>query len=620
MASDFFCSMFSFYLALVVRHGSFDIPGFKTRSLIFTLLSVALIQSVTFYFMGIYKGIWRYSSTYDLIRLLKASTAAIVLTLTGMFLLTRLDFIPRTTLIIDWLLLIISLGGARLGYRLIRDNHIQNTSNNESLIIFGTGDAAEQLYREIKRSPEHMVKTIGFVSENKNDSGRFIHGIPILGHISNFKEIVQQYCPERIYVILNNPSPHLFKEILLATKGYNTTIKKIPKMTENLNPIAQLRNVGPEDLLGREEVNLDFKSISGAIDNKTVLITGAGGSIGSELSHQIAQFKIKRLILVDISEFNLYKLENSLKTRFPNLDCQFYICDVRSEVDVENIFKVNRPNIIFHAAAYKHVPIMERHPFESIRTNVFGTKNIAEHAIKYKADRFVLVSTDKAVNPTNVMGTTKRVAEIVCQSKQRASAHTKFMIVRFGNVLGSSGSVIPLFKDQIQNRGPVTVTHKDIERFFMSIPEASKLVIQAGCIGTGGEVFVLDMGKPVKILDLALQMIEMSGLRPYKDIDIVFTGLRPGEKLFEEVLLESEGLLPTIHPLVKVANGQDVPENFEELLKNLIIPEHRFDTYCLKKLLNHIVREYVPDLNGENRKQEENVDTKISEGENKPLH
>lgn len=595
--NDFFFSGLCFYLSLILRHGTTSIPNLTDLEVLTIVVCTMVAQTSTFYFMGIYRGVWRYSSTFDLIRLIKGCTIAVALSLVGIFLYNRLASIPRTAFIIDWLLLIITLGGARLGYRLIRDyNSGRSSGKLEELIIVGAGDLGDQLFREIRKSPEHGVRVVGFIDDSKDIRGKYIHGVPVLGGLNDLEKIIQNSPPQRIYVTLTNPSAEDYKKIISAAKGLEIIIKKIPKMTANLNAIAQLRNIGPEDLLGREEVKLDLSSVGKMLSHKNILVTGAGGSIGSELCHQIAMFEPAKLTLVDQSEFNLYTLENSLQSRFPNIKFDFLVSDVRKKEDLSKIFSDSSPNIVFHAAAYKHVPIMEKNPWQAIHTNIIGTQNLCELAIEFNVERFLLVSTDKAVNPTNVMGATKRIAEMVCLFHQTKTKSTKFMMVRFGNVLGSSGSVIPLFKEQIQNGGPVTVTHPEIERFFMSIPEASRLVIQAGAIGNGGEIFVLDMGSPVKIKDLATQMIEMSGLRVNRDIDIIYTGLRLGEKLFEELLMDDENVLPTLHPLVKVAKSRSVPSQFEQILNNLIqiAPSATIDQ--AKEYLQVLVPEYKPTI------------------------
>lgn len=600
ISNDFFFAGLCFYTSLILRHGTTSIPNISDFEVLLIVFGVMLIQVSTFYFMGIYKGVWRYSSTFDLIRLIKGCTVAVAFSLIGIFLYNRLSSIPRTAFIIDWLLLIITLGGARLAYRLLRDYKSGKSNNKlENLIIVGAGDLGDQLFREIRKSPEHGVRVVGFIDDSPNIKGKYIHGVPVLGNLNDLDEIISLSPPQRIYVTLTNPSVEDYKKIVSASKGHEIVIKKIPKMTANLNAIAQLRNIGPEDLLGREEVKLDLSSVGKMLSNKNILVTGAGGSIGSELCHQIAMFEPAKLILIDQSEFNLYSLENSLQSRFPNIKFEFIVADVRKKDYLSRIFSEATPQIIFHAAAYKHVPIMERNPWQAIHTNIVGTQNVCELAIEYKAERFVLVSTDKAVNPTNVMGATKRIAEMVCLFNQTKGTTTKFMMVRFGNVLGSSGSVIPLFKEQIQNGGPVTVTHPDVERFFMSIPEASRLVIQAGAIGNGGEIFVLDMGSPVKIKDLASQMIEMSGLRVNQDINIIYTGLRPGEKLFEELLMNDENILPTLHPLVKVAKSRTIPEQFDDILNNLLSSSPTASVEDIKKYLQLLVPEYKPATNSQ---------------------
>ena len=381
---------------------------------------------------------------------------------------------------------------------------------------------------------------------------------------------------------------------MAQTRHKDIIVKKVPKMTANLGAMQQLKNVELGDLLGRNEVNLELNSIKKMLSQKTILITGAGGSIGSELAHQICLFSPQLIIVFDQSEYNLYQLEKALQSHFPSTPIECVIGDMRQKGDLAPLFQKYSPHIIFHSAAYKHVPMMEKNPWQAIYTNIVGTKNICELSHEYEVEKFVLVSTDKAVNPTNIMGTTKRIAEMLCHFQQKLSSKTQFMTVRFGNVLGSSGSVIPLFEEQIKEGGPLTVTHPKIKRFFMSLSEAASLVIQAGTLGKGGEIFVLDMGEPVEIVELAKQMIELAGLEYDKDIKITFTGLRQGEKLFEECLMSDEGLLTTPHPLVKIARAREVASSFQEELQELIKKAKGLEVGEVKKRLQKLVPEYQP--------------------------
>jgi FlaA1/EpsC-like NDP-sugar epimerase len=599
LLNDSFFSLFCFYSAMALRHESLSIPGLNTPQLLIILSIVLITQTSCFYLMGLYRGMWRYSSTPDLLRLIKGSTLAVTLSLVGLFLFNRLLGIPRSAFVIDWLLLIICLGGARFSYRLFRDyyHHSPLSKVHEKVIIVGAGDLGEQLSRELNWSPELGVKVVGFVDDKKELKGKFLRGVKVLGSINDLREIINKTGSSKVYVALNENSRESYQRILKACSNIDVDIKILPKMTDSLHgeaALTLLRKIEPEDLLGREEVTLDSDSLLNMLSQKKILVTGAGGSIGSELCEQIVNFNPSLVIFYEQSEFNLYHLEKELTKKFPDLNYKTVIGDVRSIECLESVFNKYRPDIVFHAAAYKHVPLMEINPLEAIKTNVQGTLNISKISQRYGVEKFVLVSTDKAVNPTNVMGATKRIAEIVCLSQQENKSSTKFVIVRFGNVLGSSGSVIPLFKEQIRNGGPVTVTHEQITRYFMSIPEASRLVLQAGALGNGGEILILDMGQPVLIKDLATQMIEMAGFRVGKDIKIEYTGLRPGEKLYEELLMDEENILPTAHPLVKVAKSREVPEHVIEKLEALIDLPRSTSKKEIRERLQVLVPEYYP--------------------------
>jgi FlaA1/EpsC-like NDP-sugar epimerase len=598
MCSDTFFAFACFFLALSIRYGDFFPTEIPLKSLILILTLNTVIQSFTFYLNGLYKGIWRYSSTPDLLRLIKGATIAVLTSTSIFFLFNRLDMIPRSAFIIDWLLLVVSLGGSRFAYRVFTDDlNFKTTKNYKNALIVGTGSDGERLFREIRAERSLEIKVVAFLDIKKTDHGRHLHGLPIFGQEEHYESIIRDREITKIFIAIPDASPELLRMIVESCNEMDVEIKTIPKMTDFFGKksyLSQLRNLEPEDLLGRKQVELDTTSIEEMLSDKKILVTGAGGSIGSELCNQIAKFQPNHLILFEQNEFNLYQLERNLKESYPKLKYTTVIGDVKNRDSAECTFKKFQPQIVFHAAAYKHVPLMEENPYQSVQTNILGTKTVAELSSKYQVDRFVLISTDKAVNPTNVMGATKRTAEMVCLQTQKETSKTKFMIVRFGNVLGSSGSVIPLFKKQIQAGGPITVTHKDIERYFMSIPEASRLVLQAGTIGNGGEIFVLDMGKPVKIVDLAKQMIALAGLRLNHDIKIIFSGLRPGEKLYEELLIKEENILPTTHNLVKVAKSRPLSDCFYENLKNLITASESNSPKEFRDSLKRIVTDYNP--------------------------
>src|SRR3989339_1292436 len=572
---DLFMAGLAFYLAMGLRYSSFNIPTMSAARLLELSAIMATIQSIIFLQNSFYKGLWRYSSTNDLLRVIRGSMLATLGSFAILFFLTRLENIPRSVLVIDWLLLVILLGGGRFAYRIFRDYNVIKKNNTEmrNILIVGAGVAGEQFLRNIRSNPQLNLRVVAFVDDDSNLHNKQIHQVPVAGDIEKIPTVCEKYGVHKIFVAIPNIASERLRSIINLCREVHAPIKILPRVSDMLSgkiDVTSFKSVDLEDLVGRKSINLDSTSIETMIRDKVILVTGAGGSIGSELCNQIAKFGPKELVVFEISEFNLYSLEQNLLEKFPNLNLTPIIGDVRDEILVGQLFLQKSPQVVLHAAAYKHVPIMERNPIQAVITNIKGTKILVEAAIKYKVSRFVMVSTDKAVNPTNIMGATKRAAEIICQFNQAQSTFTKFMTVRFGNVMGSSGSVIPLFQKQIQKGGPVTITHPEINRFFMSIPEASQLILQAGAIGRGGELFVLDMGSPIKILDLARQLISLNGLEEGKDIKIEFTGLRPGEKLYEEVLFETEGNLPTSHPMVRMAKARNVEQSTIDLVIKLI--------------------------------------------------
>jgi FlaA1/EpsC-like NDP-sugar epimerase len=429
--------------------------------------------------------------------------------------------------------------------------------NDEKVVILGAGAAGAQIYDQLKSSPALKTKPVGFLDDDLGTKRRSVKGAPVLGTIQDIEKIKQTFGVSKAILAIPSATTKQVSAIhALATKA-GVDLKTLPSLSQVLDGkvnLSQIKDIEPEDLLGRDPIILSDGIVRDVIGNETVLVTGAGGSIGSELCFQIAKLSPKKLVLFEQTELFLYEVEMRIRSLFPNIEIVAVVGDVRNLETVEKAIKTHSPSTIFHAAAYKHVPLMEDNPIEALSTNLTGTRNVASTAAKFATPRFVLVSTDKAVNPTNVMGATKRAAELACQIISEDNPNTKFMVVRFGNVLGSSGSVIPLFKKQIENGGPVTVTHENIIRYFMSIPEACQLVMYAGAIGSGGELFVLDMGDPVKIVDLATDMIRLSGFEPGVNMHIKFTGLRKGEKMFEELLLDKENTIETAHPKIRVAN------------------------------------------------------------------
>ncbi len=589
-------TVFSFYLRLGF------LPPEKHTLPQFALAVSILVVSQCFAYMlfGIYRGIWRYSSIIDLLRLIRAVTFGGLIGFAALFLITRLHGIPRSVFMINWFVLVSLLGGGRFTYRLLRDFGGQRQAKKvcKNIIIFGAGHGGEQLLREIKKSPHLHYHVVGFLDDDLSKKGKIIHGVKVKGDRKLIPHLKAELNVEELFISIPSLGKDELLNILDLSRKTGLGVKTLPRMSDILGgkvEITHLRNVKIEDLLGREEVELMTSEVEDMIKDNVVLITGAGGSIGSELVRQAISYKASMVVCVDTSEFNLYELQQELQES-KSLKAIFIIGNVRDQKRMDEVFACYKPSVVFHAAAYKHVPMVENNPGEAIKTNVFGTKVCAEVANEYNVDRFVLISTDKAVNPTNVMGATKRVAEMVLLDLQE-SFQTKVEIVRFGNVLGSSGSVVPLFKKQIEQGGPITVTHPEVNRYFMTIPEASKLVMQAGALGKGGEVFVLDMGEPIKILDLAREMIRLAQLNEGEDIDIVFTGLRPGEKLFEELLADSDVTLPTPHPKIKVAKPIKNSKDFQSKVHDLLGMNSKNDLEEIKCLLKSLVPEYSPQAN-----------------------
>jgi FlaA1/EpsC-like NDP-sugar epimerase len=591
---DSIIALISYPLATSIRFSSFDIEVFRIDHFYRLVLVSAIIKIILFSVMKLSRGIWKFSSTRDLLLILKAVSIAILLTAILMFFITRLESIPRSVFIIDWFLCTFLLGGGRFGYRLWKERKVIHPDQKRALLI-GAGQAGEQLIREFKNDRFSATEVVGIIDDDPSRHNRTIHGVQVLGDLNQMVDFAQSMEVTQVFVAIPSASKKQTQNIIELCLGAGLKVEILPALKDIADgkvQISQLREVNLEDLLGREPIKLDMNAVGKIIQGKTILVTGAGGSIGSELCRQILNFKPSQLILFDNCEFFIYQIELALRESFPDIIIIPMMGDVRDKRRVKEVFNLYKPQTIFHAAAYKHVPMMEINPLEAVKTNILGTKIIAEEAVATQVENFVLVSTDKAVNPTNVMGATKRIAEIICQSFQELQK-TRFTIVRFGNVLGSAGSVIPRFLNQIKEGGPVTVTHPEITRYFMSIPEAAQLVIQAGTLGKGGEIFVLDMGKPVKITKLAEDLILLAGLRPNEDIEIQFTGLRPGEKLYEELLANNENTLPTSHPLVRVAKTRSYQKEQDQILNKLFNLEV-VSPQEVKTTLKELVPEYHP--------------------------
>jgi FlaA1/EpsC-like NDP-sugar epimerase len=555
---DVFIINISFLIAFILKYDGDVVYIITTylKTIIWVSIIATIIKLMCFIIFKLYNSLWSYAGIYEAMRLI---TALIISNAIVVSLVTILSIsIPLSIFIITFFIETLFMGGTRFLYRVLRrikQRAFSYTEPENRLMIIGGGEAGSIIVKELEQSPFSDSKAIAIIDDDENKKNMKLHGVPVVGNRYDIVRVAKEMNIDEIIIAIPSAPKKEINAIYSECSKTDCKVRILPSISHIINgnvSMKKVRDVELEDLLGREPVKLELNKIALYLKNKVVLVTGGGGSIGSELCRQIAAFLPKQLILLDFYENNAYDIQNELKFKYPDLNLTAVIANIREEQRIDNIFRQYRPDVVFHAAAHKHVPLMEENPIEAIKNNVFGTINVVKSADKYKTSKFILISTDKAVNPTNVMGATKRIAEMIIQATNRHSK-TKFAAVRFGNVLGSNGSVIPLFKKQIVNGGPVTVTHPEVTRYFMTIPEAVQLVIQAGSMVIGGEVFVLDMGQPVKIYDLARNLIKLSGYKPDEDIEIVFTGLRPGEKLYEELLLEEEGLSTTRHNKIFVA-------------------------------------------------------------------
>ena len=561
------------------------------------MIPFTLIALVVFWFCRIYHSLWEYASITELYKIVEACTITEVIHVCVTMMLEL--GLPRSTYFMTWVFLVVSVSASRFMYRFIRTglNRYRTTDDDIRIMIIGAGNATNVLIREISIS-HYLAKSrvVCVIDDNPNKVGKYIHGIKVVGTRDDIKEMAKQYDVDEIIFAIPSASPENRRDILSICKETDCELKILPgvyQMVDGEINIKDIRRVDVLDLLGRNPVEVDIESIMGYVKDKVVLVTGGGGSIGSELCRQLVSHKPRKLIIFDIYENNAYDIQQELCINHADANVETLIGSVRNVGRLEDIFKKYHPDIIYHAAAHKHVPLMEVSPNEAVKNNVIGTYNVARMADKYGAEKFVLISTDKAVNPTNVMGATKRICEMIVQSFNEKS-DTDYVAVRFGNVLGSNGSVIPLFKKQIEAGGPVTVTDPNIIRYFMTIPEAVSLVLQAGAYARGGEIFVLDMGEPVKIDDLAKNLIRLSGYTLGVDMNIVYTGLRPGEKLYEELLMDEEGLQETANKLIHIGKPIDFDkENFAHNLARL--EKSAYDeTEDIRSIIKEVVPTYQP--------------------------
>lgn len=574
---DAICINVAYVFGLLLRFelildGQFDAfwAHYKQAWLIVTILELGI-----FALMGLYRSLWKYASTEELI---KVFVACIIATIAGtLYLIISRNTLPRSVYIIAGLFTVFFVGATRFSYRTIRNClypgyfNLKTVDDQEEtrLLLVGAGDAGATLIKEVKMHSDNNQKVVVAVDDNPDKKNQRILGVKIAGNRYDIPDLVGKYAVDEIIISIPTASRQQISEIVDICHKTKCKVKILPGMIDLVDgrvSVSALRDVDIEDLLGREPIEVNLKEISGYLENRVVMVTGGGGSIGSELCRQIAKYSPRRLVIVDIYENSSYEIQLELRRKYPELYLDVAIGSIADKDRITEIFDKYHPHVVFHAAAHKHVPLMEDSPGEAVVNNVIGTNNCMDLAEQFKADKFILISTDKAVNPTSVMGATKRICEMLMQYHAQHSNHTDFAAVRFGNVLGSNGSVIPLFRAQIANGGPVTVTHKDITRYFMTIPEAVQLVIQAGAMATGGEIFILDMGEPVKIMDLAENLIRLSGFEPYEDIDIQVTGLRPGEKLYEELLLSEEGIKETSHNKIFIGHPIPASEGFSDMI------------------------------------------------------
>ena len=620
----------AFWLAFLFRF-EFRIPPADVRVLLFNWPIVVLVQYASLIVFGVPRVSWRYLTLQDMLRVLLSVIASSVILLAYRLTVPQLTgssvvVIPLGVLAMGAVLSFVGLVGERAAWRIRgevvdRKKRVSEGGDRDPVLLIGAGEAGVLVAREISSRPDLGLKPVGFIDDNPLKIGASIGGLTVLGSTAHLAEIATRKRAKRALITIANASGQEIRRILELCRDAGLETKIIPGIYEIVGDkvnLSRIREVAIEDLLRRDPINLDEEIVTPSIRSRTVLVTGAGGSIGSELCRQLCRFGPQRLVLVERFENALFEIHRELAAAFPHVQIDPKVADVCDRVRMAQVFEAAKPEIVFHAAAHKHVPMMEWNPGEAVKNNVGGTRTVADLADQFGAERFVLISTDKAVNPTSVMGATKRVAEIYVQSLSQRSS-TRFVTVRFGNVLGSAGSVIPIFREQISRGGPITVTHPDMTRYFMTIPEASQLVLQAGAMGNGGEIFILDMGEPVKIVDLARDLITLSGLRPMEDIEIRFSGVRPGEKLFEELSTNSEHADKTKHPKIFIgrirAHDSTTVTEGVAALHGLAVEG---DAERVRAALAEIVPEYRV-VRARNRPSEQNRVIDDSEPEKKPF-
>lgn len=593
----------SVFLSLIMRFeiNIASVPEEYIQKYIVNVIPFTIVTLIIFWCFRMYHSLWQYASIAELYKIVEA---CVVAELAHLCVTSFMGWmLPRSCYFTSGVFLIVAMSASRFMYRLLRQliNEYRHTSEQVKIMIIGAGEATSVLMREISNSRYlDNSKVVCIIDDDLGKVGKYIRGVKIVGTRDHIKEYARYYDIDEIIFAIPSASTKDKREILNICKETSCNLKILPgvyQMVDGEINIKDLRNVDVLDLLGRDPVKVDIESIMGYVKDKTVLVTGGGGSIGSELCRQLVSHKPKCLVIFDIYENNAYDIQQELKIKYPDANVVTLIGSIRNTSRLESVFEQYKPDIVYHAAAHKHVPLMEVSPNEAIKNNVVGTWNVAKMADKYGVKKFVMISTDKAVNPTNVMGATKRICEMIIQSFNEKSK-TDFVAVRFGNVLGSNGSVIPLFKRQIEAGGPVTVTHPDIIRYFMTIPEAVSLVLQAGAYAKGGEIFILDMGEPVKIDDLAKNLIRLSGYTLGVDMEIKYTGLRPGEKLYEELLMNEEGMQDTENKLIHIGRPIEFDkEHFYEKLEELKEMAYAEDSADIRKKIMEVVDTYHPQTN-----------------------
>ncbi len=556
---DAFIIAVSVFLSYYFRFQG-NIPEANVRQMVIFIIFYLTIGLLIMRMMKLYNRIWQYASIYEMLAIFKAVTIGCVIT----YILTTLisgRMVPLSVILLTYETNLLLMGAVRFIWRILKGNvKTDLTQKNTNIMVIGAGNCATFIIKELAVNKASGMKAVVLIDDDRNKHQMHVHGIPVHGGRNLIHEAAIKYDIDEIIIAIPSAPRAEIQQLIDICKQTKAKLKIIPKLNDFITgkvTLKEIRDVDVEDLLGRDPIQVDLQGIANYVEHKTVLVTGAGGSIGSELCRQLAPFHPKQLLLLGHGENSIYRIEMELLRLFPTLPLETIIADIQDEARINQVFEMYRPDVVFHAAAHKHVPMMERNPAEAIKNNVWGTRNVARAADRYLTERFVLISSDKAVNPTSIMGATKRIAEMVISAMNEQS-QTRYVAVRFGNVLGSNGSVIPRFKEQISYGGPVTVTHPEMTRYFMTIPEAVQLVIQAGSYARGGELFILDMGNPVKIVDLARDLIRFSGFEPDEDIAIVYTGIRPGEKLYEELLTDAEGISSTLHNRIFIGQPEKV--------------------------------------------------------------